>query len=231
MVWNLLFSATVSNVQCRYAGLTCGSHCNAVLWKGEDKIFRVRQGASTRLLWRLCMSDRKQNRLDDLHKWWGKWNCFVHRLLCCCFHKRRISFYILKTSAGGCSFAKIGTALHLDCTHQVPVLVDGEHVVCDSFEIARYLERSYPDAPSLFGKAGESGCLFVSAYSDAIMKREPPFKPSLSCLGAFLEWGYLYLGASMQIYLIETSLCVCRILPTDYAEYLGTAWQGECCLF
>ncbi|MEJ0068680.1 MAG: glutathione S-transferase family protein [Pseudomonadota bacterium] len=34
---------------------------------------------------------------------------------------------------------------------KVPVLVDGERTVCDSWTIANYLEDSYPDKPSLFG--------------------------------------------------------------------------------
>ena len=53
------------------------------------------------------------------------------------------------------------------------MLVDGDHVVHESFEIAKYLEKAYPDAPSLFGgAAGEAGCFFVNAYADAIMLRE-----------------------------------------------------------
>jgi glutathione S-transferase len=40
----------------------------------------------------------------------------------------------------------------------VPVLVDGETVVADSWRIANYLEDDYPDRPSLFGgDAGRSG--------------------------------------------------------------------------
>lgn len=37
----------------------------------------------------------------------------------------------------------------------VPVLVDGERCISDSWTIAQYLEEAYPDAPSLFG--GVSG--------------------------------------------------------------------------
>ena len=33
----------------------------------------------------------------------------------------------------------------------VPVLVDGETVVSDSWDIACYLEDTYPDRPALFG--------------------------------------------------------------------------------
>jgi glutathione S-transferase len=35
----------------------------------------------------------------------------------------------------------------------VPVMVDGDETVTDSWEIACYLEAHYPDAPSLFGDA------------------------------------------------------------------------------
>lgn len=39
---------------------------------------------------------------------------------------------------------------------RVPVIRDGETVVEDSYEIAKYLDRAYPDTPSLFkGEGGE----------------------------------------------------------------------------
>ena len=63
------------------------------------------------------------------------------------------------------------------------MLVDGDNVICDSFEIARYLERTFPKTPSLFGgPGGENGCLFVNAYSDAIIKREPLPRKILDCM-------------------------------------------------
>jgi len=40
-------------------------------------------------------------------------------------------------------------------SEKVPVLIDGEHAVSDSWAIANYLEDTYPDRPSLFG--GEGG--------------------------------------------------------------------------
>lgn len=50
----------------------------------------------------------------------------------------------------------------------VPVLVDGETTVSDSWEIARYLEKAYPKAPSLFGgEAGEGAARLVAAYVDS----------------------------------------------------------------
>lgn len=40
-------------------------------------------------------------------------------------------------------------------SEKVPVLIDGEHTISDSWAIANYLEDAYPDLPSLFG--GEGG--------------------------------------------------------------------------
>ena len=39
-------------------------------------------------------------------------------------------------------------------SEKVPVLIDGESSVADSWAIANYLEDTYPDRPSLFGGAG-----------------------------------------------------------------------------
>ena len=39
-------------------------------------------------------------------------------------------------------------------SEKVPVLLDGDTAVADSWAIATYLEDSYPDRPSLFGGAG-----------------------------------------------------------------------------
>ena len=50
---------------------------------------------------------------------------------------------------------------------RVPVLVDGERTIVDSWTIAEYLEDSYPDRPSLFGGAGGRGVTrFVNAWAD-----------------------------------------------------------------
>ncbi|MDI5891323.1 glutathione S-transferase N-terminal domain-containing protein [Halomonas rhizosphaerae] len=44
---------------------------------------------------------------------------------------------------------------------KVPVLVDGDAVVTDSYEILRYLDRTYPEAPLLGGGLAEArGCFF-----------------------------------------------------------------------
>ena len=53
---------------------------------------------------------------------------------------------------------------------KVPVLVDGEQVVYDSWKIALHLEQAYPDAPSLFGGPGGMPAVrFINAWADSIV--------------------------------------------------------------
>ena len=50
---------------------------------------------------------------------------------------------------------------------KVPILRDGEEVVCDSWRIAEHLEARFPDAPSLFGgAAGKALTRFVASFVD-----------------------------------------------------------------
>jgi glutathione S-transferase len=50
---------------------------------------------------------------------------------------------------------------------KVPILKHGDHVVTDSWAIACYLERAFPDAPSLFGgPVGESLTHFFNLWTD-----------------------------------------------------------------
>ena len=50
---------------------------------------------------------------------------------------------------------------------KVPILVDGETVIADSWRIAEYLEAEYPDRPSLFGgDVGRALARFVNAWVD-----------------------------------------------------------------
>jgi len=52
---------------------------------------------------------------------------------------------------------------------RVPVLVDGERAVSDSWNIASYLEEAYPDRPSLFGgPQGRALSLFVNRWADTV---------------------------------------------------------------
>lgn len=53
---------------------------------------------------------------------------------------------------------------------RVPVLVDGETVVFDSWTIAAYLEDRYSDRPSLFGGAGGRAAIrFVNDWTNAVV--------------------------------------------------------------
>ena len=53
---------------------------------------------------------------------------------------------------------------------RVPVIRDGETVVFDSWAIAQYLERQYPEKPSLFGgPTGEAHARFINAWADSVL--------------------------------------------------------------
>jgi glutathione S-transferase len=53
---------------------------------------------------------------------------------------------------------------------KVPVIVDGDRVVYDSWSIAEYLEDAYPDAPSLFGgPGGRAAIRFLNNWADAVL--------------------------------------------------------------
>ncbi|MGM0536387.1 MAG: glutathione S-transferase N-terminal domain-containing protein [Pseudomonadota bacterium] len=49
---------------------------------------------------------------------------------------------------------------------KVPVLVDGDEVVTDSYEILRYLDRTYPEAPLLGEGLAEARGHFFKDYAD-----------------------------------------------------------------
>lgn len=52
----------------------------------------------------------------------------------------------------------------------VPVIRDGERVVRDSFDIALYLEETYPDRPALFGgPGGKAMARFVERWSQTTL--------------------------------------------------------------
>jgi len=53
---------------------------------------------------------------------------------------------------------------------RVPVLVDGEKALCDSWAIADYLDEAYPDRASLFGgSAGRAHARFINGWADEIL--------------------------------------------------------------
>ena len=50
---------------------------------------------------------------------------------------------------------------------KVPILKDGDHVVSDSWAIARYLEQTYPEGPSLFGGTiGQGLTRYINSFVD-----------------------------------------------------------------
>ena len=53
---------------------------------------------------------------------------------------------------------------------KVPVLMDGNNTVADSWEIANYLENAYPDSPSLKLDNGE--VLFIKFWAETILHPE-----------------------------------------------------------
>ncbi|SVE03204.1 uncharacterized protein METZ01_LOCUS456058, partial [marine metagenome] len=53
---------------------------------------------------------------------------------------------------------------------RVPVLLDGNNTVADSWEIAKYLETAYPDSPSLKLEHGE--ILFIKFWAETVLHPE-----------------------------------------------------------
>src|SRR3984885_15971078 len=53
---------------------------------------------------------------------------------------------------------------------RVPVLLDGDKVVSDSWTIAEYLEDTHPDRPSLFGCAeARRVTRFINSWADTVV--------------------------------------------------------------
>jgi glutathione S-transferase len=53
---------------------------------------------------------------------------------------------------------------------RVPVIADGDHVVCDSWAIAEYLEEKYPAHPSLFGgPGGRAHARFINEWVEFVL--------------------------------------------------------------
>ncbi len=60
---------------------------------------------------------------------------------------------------------------------RVPVIVDGERVVFDSWTIAEYLEDTYPNRPSLFGgPVGRAHARFINGWADSSIH------PGIACM-------------------------------------------------
>jgi glutathione S-transferase len=55
-------------------------------------------------------------------------------------------------------------------SERVPVLVDGEKTIFDSWTIACYLDDAYPDRPSLFGDAAaRAPTRFLNSWADTVL--------------------------------------------------------------
>ena len=53
---------------------------------------------------------------------------------------------------------------------KVPVLLDGDRAIADSWAIAEYLEDTYPDRPSLFGgEGGRALAKIINGWADTTM--------------------------------------------------------------
>ncbi|MBL4757588.1 MAG: glutathione S-transferase family protein [Rhizobiales bacterium] len=66
-------------------------------------------------------------------------------------------------------FVEIGNLADNNRT-SVPVIEDDDVCIQDSFEIALYLEETYPDGPSLFGgQGGQSAARFIEAWTFAAL--------------------------------------------------------------
>lgn len=72
-------------------------------------------------------------------------------------------------------FSDVDTIQRLSGQRFVPILVDGDRVIHDSWNIARYLEERFPDRPSLFGAAAGIGpARLVNRWSDLTLN--PPIR-------------------------------------------------------
>jgi glutathione S-transferase len=61
-------------------------------------------------------------------------------------------------------------------SEKVPVLIDGETCVSDSWSIAVYLEDTYPERPSLFdGNGGRAMARMLNNWSDILVGQISPF--------------------------------------------------------
>jgi glutathione S-transferase len=61
-------------------------------------------------------------------------------------------------------------AISMSGQGKVPVIVDGDRVVSDSWTIANYLDEQYPEKPGLLGgKAARASAAFVRAWSEQVV--------------------------------------------------------------
>lgn len=61
-----------------------------------------------------------------------------------------------------------GAAIAFAQSKTVPVLIDGDRTVADSWAIAEYLERAYPDRPALF-PGNPASLRFAASWADRVL--------------------------------------------------------------
>ncbi|WP_322884198.1 glutathione S-transferase family protein [Sinorhizobium medicae] len=106
----------------------------------------------TRKLYALCGTDK--SRPFSPHVWKAKLS-LAHKGLT--FDVAPVGFTAIPSPEEG-------------ATKIVPLLRDGEKLVNDSFDIALYLEETYPDRPSLFaGEGGKAMARFVESWSQTAL--------------------------------------------------------------
>lgn len=52
---------------------------------------------------------------------------------------------------------------------RVPVLIDGDRIVSDSWAIAEYLDETYPDRPLMKDEAAKASARFLQAWSNGVL--------------------------------------------------------------
>jgi glutathione S-transferase len=82
---------------------------------------------------------------------------------------------------------------------KVPILKDGDHVVSDSWAIARYLEQTYPDRPSLFGGAiGQGLTRYINTFVDRQLVPKAASMLMLDVLGIVDDGDAMHMRTSME---------------------------------
>lgn len=106
----------------------------------------------------------------------------------------------------------------------VPVVVDGDEVVHDSWRIACHLEDRYPDGPSLFGGAqGRAHALFVNQWYEHAIRPVLPRLLVLAVLGLVHERDRAYFRTSREARFGGRTLEQVAIPLKDGQRLLGQA--------
>jgi glutathione S-transferase len=106
----------------------------------------------------------------------------------------------------------------------VPVLVDGDRVVSDSWQIACHLEDRYPDRPSLFGGVqGRAHALFVNQWYEHAVRAFLPRMIVLAALAVVDERDREYFRASREARFGHRPLEEVVIPPEQGQALLGPA--------